>query len=54
MKIINSEIKIKKPEIINTEYIEQELSRLNIKALRWAIVDVNETDYTLNVSYFEN
>ena len=54
MKIINSEIKIKKPENINTEYVEKELDILGIKALRWAIVDVDETEYTLNVSYFEN
>lgn len=42
-------------EIVNngqptTEYIEKELTKLNINPLRWAIVSVSDTIYTVSVA----
>ena len=33
-----------------TEYIEGELSKLNICPLRWAVVHVNDKKYTISVA----
>ena len=33
-----------------TEYIEQELTKLNINPLRWAIVDVSDKIYKVSVA----
>ena len=42
-------------EIINngnptTEYVEKELTKLNITPLRWAIVNVSDKMYTVSVA----
>lgn len=49
--ILTDEFKIKKTENLESSYIENELSKLNITPLRWAIVDVTDTQYILTVSY---
>lgn len=49
--IISKLIKIKKSEGISTEYIEDELRKLNIEPLRWAIVKIQDKSFTINVAY---
>ena len=34
----------------STEYIEEELTKLNINPLRWAIVHVSDKIYTVSVA----
>ncbi len=44
-------IKIKKIENFDNIYIEQELSNMFNSVIRWAIVDVQENDLVISVSY---
>lgn len=44
-------IKIKKIEKFDSDYVEQELSKLFSSVIRWAIVDVQENDLVISVSY---
>lgn len=46
-------IDIPKNEIPTTEYIETELIKRNINPLRWAIVHVSDTMYTVSVTKLE-
>ena len=34
----------------NTEYIEEELTKLNINPLRWAVVHVSDKIYSVSVA----
>ncbi len=49
--ILTDEFKIDKTQSLESSYIENELSKFDIKPLRWAIVDVTDTQYVLTVSY---
>lgn len=53
MKIINKQIFIKAIDNVTSDYIETELQKLNIDVLRWAIVDIQDNLYTVNVSCVE-
>lgn len=44
-------IKIKKIGNFDSDYVEQELSKLFSSVIRWAIVDVQENDLVISVSY---
>lgn len=48
--ITNQEVKIKIVDNLTSNYIEEELKKLNLDILSWAIVDINESYYTLNIS----
>ena len=48
--ITNQVVKIAIVENLTSNYIEEELKKLNLDILSWAIVDINEEYYTLNVS----
>ena len=48
--ILTDEFKIDKTENLESSYIENELSKFNISPLRWAIVDVTDTQYVLTVN----
>ena len=48
--ITNREIKIKIIDNLTSNYIEEELNKLNLDILSWAIVNIDESFYTLNVS----
>ena len=50
MQIITKTIDIKNQGILSTEYIENELTKLNINPLRWAIVDVSDKMYKVSVA----
>ena len=43
-------IEIAKVETPTTEYIESELIKRNINPLRWAVVHVSDTMYTVSVT----
>ena len=43
-------IEIPKNEILTAGYIESELIKRNINPLRWAIVHVSDTMYTVSVT----
>lgn len=49
--ILTDEFKINKTENLESSYIKKELSKFDIIPLRWAIVDVTDTQYILTVSY---
>ena len=49
--ITTKNIELPKIQDLSSEYIDQELEKLDIKPLRWAIVKVTDTRYTLTVSY---
>ena len=50
MKAESITIKIPKNGTPTTEYIESELIKRNINPLRWAIVHVSDTMYTVSVT----
>lgn len=53
MKITNIQISIPSVKALSPGYIETELKKQNIDALRWAIVGVKDGLYTLNISCIE-
>lgn len=50
MKVISELIKIKNNQNPSVEYIENELTKLNINPLRWAVVHVDDKMYTISVA----
>ena len=48
--IVNEFIKIKKVESLTSEYIDNELSKLNLDVLRWVITDIDDEFYHLTLS----
>lgn len=48
--ITNKEVKIKNIGQFESEYIENELSKLGYDVLRWAIVSADEDFYTVNIA----
>ena len=50
MQVISELIKIPNNGNITTEYIEQELTKLNINPLRWAVVNVSDKMYEVSVA----
>lgn len=50
MQVVSELVEIKNNGQPTTEYIEQELTKLNINPLRWAIVDVNDKMYKVSVA----
>ncbi len=51
MKIISENLQLENINTFTTEYIEGELLKRNIDAVRWAIIDVNEKFFTICVSH---
>ena len=51
--ITTKEIKIKVPEKLTSEYIENEFTSMNLNVLRWAITGFNDEFYTLSVAVVE-
>lgn len=51
MSIVSEIINIKNNGNPSTEYIETELKKLGIDALRWAIVKISNDFFTINVAY---
>lgn len=50
MNVISQIVEIPKNEEPTTEYIEKELTKLNINPLRWAIVYVSDKIYKVSVA----
>jgi len=50
MQVISELVKIPNNGNITTEYIEQELTKLNIHPLRWAVVNVSDKIYEVSVA----
>lgn len=50
MRVVSELVEIKNNGNPTTEYIEQELTKLNINPLRWAVVDVSDTMYKVSVA----
>ena len=50
MQVESKLIKIPRNGILTSENIENELKKQNIKPLRWAVVDVSDTMYTVSVA----
>ena len=50
MQVVSELVEIKNNGEPTTEYIENELTKLNMKPLRWAIVDVSDKMYTISVA----
>jgi hypothetical protein len=50
MHIVSEIIEIENSGKPTVEYIEQELIKRNINPLRWAIVSVSDTIYTVSVA----
>ena len=48
--IVNEFIKIKKIDELTSEYIDNELSKLNLDVLRWVITDIDDKFYYLTLS----
>ncbi len=51
--ISTKEIKIPKTDKISSEYIESHLEKMGLNVLRWAIVEVNEDFYLVNLASLE-
>jgi len=54
MQVVSELVEIEKNSQITTEYIEQELTKLNINPLRWAIVDVGDKMIKVSVANFKD
>ena len=50
MQVVSELVEIENNGQPTTEYIEQELTKLNINPLRWAIVDVSDKMYKVSVA----
>lgn len=50
MQVESRIVKISNNGIPSVDYIESELTKLNINPLRWAIVDVSDRIYTVSVA----
>ena len=50
MQVVSELVEIAKNGQITTEYIEKELTKLNINPLRWAIVGVSDKMYKVSVA----
>ncbi len=50
MQVISELIEIPNNHAPTTEYIEKELTKRNINPLRWAVVNVSDTIYTVSVA----
>ena len=50
MQVESKLVEIPKNGTPTTEYIESELTKLNINPLRWAIVSVSDTMYKVSVA----
>ena len=50
MHVVSELIKINKIDNPSSEYIESELYKKNIRPLRWAIVEVDDSMYTVSVA----
>ena len=50
MNVVSKVIEISIAESLTTEYIENELTKLNICPLRWAIISVSDTIITVSVA----
>ena len=54
MQVVSKLVKIPNNNNISTEYIEQELTKLNINPLRWAIVNVSDKIYEVSVANLQD
>ena len=50
MEVVSELVELENNGQPTTEYIELELTKLNINPLRWAIVDVNDKIYKVSVA----
>lgn len=50
MQVISELIEIPNNHALTTEYIESELTKRNINPLRWAVVNISDTIYTVSVA----
>ena len=50
MQVESKLVEIPNNGVPTAEYIEKELTKLNINPLRWAIVSVSDTIYTVSVA----
>ena len=50
MQVVSRLVEIKNIGHPTTEYIEQELTKLNIKPIRWFIADVSDNMYKVSVA----
>ena len=50
MKVNSETVEIPNNGVITTEYVEKELTKLNITPLRWAIISVSDTIITVSVA----
>lgn len=50
MRVESQIVKIPKLNNLSVEYIESELTKLNILPIRWAIVHVDDKMYTVSVA----
>ena len=48
--IKTEEVKIKIPKELTSEYIDEELKKMGVDVLRWAIVDYDKEYYKLNIA----
>ena len=48
--ITNQVVKIAIVDNLTSNYIEEELKNLNLDILSWAIVDIDKSNYVLNIS----
>lgn len=53
MKAISKIVEIPNNENPTTEYFEEELRKLNINPLRWAVVSVSDKIFTVSVTNLE-
>ena len=51
MQIETTIIELENTKNFSVEYVESQLQQRNIEPLRWAIVDINEKTFSVNVAY---
>ena len=52
--IVNEFIKIKKVDDLTSDYIDMELSKLNLDVLRWVITEIDNDFYYLTLSIIKD
>lgn len=51
--ILTKEVAIKVTDEISSEYIELQLKDMGLNVLRWAIVDIKDGSYILNLAVLD-
>lgn len=51
MQVVTESIEIKNNGNLSTEYIENEIRKMGLNPIRWAIVKISKHGFTIDITY---